>query len=77
MICPPDIQKLVREIMRAPHHLNALRAFEAAARHLSYVAAADELNVTPAAVGSLVRSLKQSSASSFFTVLRRAPHDWS
>jgi LysR family transcriptional regulator, glycine cleavage system transcriptional activator len=58
MICPPDIQKLVREIMRAPHHLNALRAFEAAARHLSYVAAADELNVTPAAVGSLVRSLE-------------------
>ncbi|WP_027584922.1 transcriptional regulator GcvA [Bradyrhizobium sp. Ai1a-2] len=44
--------------MRAPNHLNALRAFEAAARHLSYVAAADELNVTPAAVGSLVRTLE-------------------
>ncbi|WP_424630626.1 transcriptional regulator GcvA [Bradyrhizobium sp. SYSU BS000235] len=44
--------------MRAPNHLNALRAFEAAARHLSYVAAADELNVTPAAVGSLVRGLE-------------------
>ena len=27
--------------MRAPHHLNALRAFEAVARHLSYVAAAE------------------------------------
>ena len=45
--------------MRAPHHLNALRAFEAAARHLSYVAAADELNVTPAAVGQLVRALEE------------------
>src|SRR5215467_3211803 len=44
--------------MRAPNHLNALRAFEAAARHLSFVAAADELNVTPAAVGSLVRGLE-------------------
>jgi len=44
--------------MRAPSHLNALRAFEAAARHLSYVAAADELNVTPAAVGHLVRGLE-------------------
>src|SRR5262249_29154416 len=45
--------------MRAPNHLNALRAFEAAARHLSYVAAADELNVTPAAVGQLVRGLEE------------------
>jgi LysR family glycine cleavage system transcriptional activator len=45
--------------MRAPNHLNALRAFEAVARHLSYVAAADELNVTPAAVGQLVRGLEQ------------------
>ncbi|MDB5607134.1 MAG: transcriptional regulator, LysR family [Bradyrhizobium sp.] len=45
--------------MRAPNHLNGLRAFEAAARHLSYVAAADELNVTPAAVGHLVRGLEE------------------
>ena len=45
--------------MRAPNHLNALRAFEAAARHLSYTAAADELNVTPAAVGQLVRGLEE------------------
>lgn len=45
--------------MRAPNHLNALRAFEAAARHLSYVRAAEELHVTPAAVGQLVRSLEQ------------------
>jgi LysR family glycine cleavage system transcriptional activator len=45
--------------MRAPNNLNALRAFEAAARHLSYVRAAEELNVTPAAVGQLVRGLEQ------------------
>lgn len=45
--------------MRAPNHLNALRAFEAVARHSSYVAAAEELNVTPAAVGQLVRGLEE------------------
>jgi len=45
--------------MRAPNNLNALRAFEATARHLSYVLAADELNVTPAAVGQLVRGLEE------------------
>jgi len=45
--------------MRAPNHLNALRAFEAAARHRSYVRAAEELHVTPAAVGQLVRSLER------------------
>jgi LysR family glycine cleavage system transcriptional activator len=58
MIFAGGIEKLLRKFMRAPNHLNALRAFEAAARHLSYVAAADELNVTPAAVGSLVRTLE-------------------
>lgn len=45
--------------MRAPNHLNALRALEAVARHLSYVGAAEELNVTPAAIGSLVRGLEE------------------
>jgi LysR family glycine cleavage system transcriptional activator len=45
--------------MRAPNNLNALRAFESTARHLSYVRAADELNVTPAAVGQLVRGLEE------------------
>jgi LysR family glycine cleavage system transcriptional activator len=45
--------------MRAPTNLNALRAFEATARHLSYVRAADELNVTPAAVGQLARGLEE------------------
>ncbi|VVP71435.1 transcriptional regulator GcvA [Pseudomonas fluorescens] len=44
--------------MVAPVHLNALRAFEASARHQSFSAAAEELNVTPAAVGQLVRTLE-------------------
>lgn len=44
--------------MKAPIHLNALRAFEASARHQSFSDAADELHVTPAAVGQLVRTLE-------------------
>ena len=38
--------------------LNALRAFEAAARHLSFKRAAQELHVTPAAVGQQVKALE-------------------
>ena len=38
--------------------LNALRAFEAAARHLSMVRAAEELHVTPAAVSQQVKQLE-------------------
>ncbi|MEQ8319768.1 MAG: transcriptional regulator GcvA [Rhodospirillales bacterium] len=38
--------------------LNALRAFEAAARHLSFTRAADELNVTQAAVSHQVKALE-------------------
>src|SRR5690242_14886235 len=38
--------------------LNALRAFEAAARHLSFKLAAHELHVTPAAVGQHVKALE-------------------
>lgn len=44
--------------MKSPVHLNALRAFEVSARHQSFSAAAAELNVTPAAVGQLVRTLE-------------------
>ncbi|MDW5376423.1 LysR family transcriptional regulator [Halomonas sp. HP20-15] len=39
--------------------LNALRAFEAAARHLSFTQAAIELNVTQAAVSHQVKRLEQ------------------
>src|SRR6516225_903719 len=45
--------------MKSPFFLNALRAFEASARHQSFSSAAAELNVTPAAVGQLVRSLEE------------------
>lgn len=46
-----------------PHHrrlppLNALRAFEAAARHLSFSAAAEELNVTLSAISHQIRHLE-------------------
>ena len=44
--------------MRSIAHLNAQRAFEASARHQSFSLAAQELNVTPAAVGQLVRTLE-------------------
>ena len=37
--------------------LNGLRVLDAAARHLSFTKAADELAVTPAAVGQQIRAL--------------------
>ena len=39
--------------------LNALRAFEAAARHSSFALAAEELGVTPAAVSQQVKGLEE------------------
>ena len=45
--------------MRLPP-LNALRAFEVAARHLSLRKAAAELHVTPAAISHQIKSLEQS-----------------
>ena len=39
--------------------LNGLKAFEAAARHLSFTRAADELHVTQAAVSHQVKTLEQ------------------
>ncbi|KAB2688473.1 transcriptional regulator GcvA [Brucella tritici] len=45
--------------MKAPTHLNALRAFEASARHGSFSGAGSELNVSAAAVGQLVRGLEE------------------
>jgi LysR family glycine cleavage system transcriptional activator len=45
--------------MRGSYPLNALRAFEASARHLSFVLAGQELNVTPAAVSQQVKKLEE------------------
>lgn len=39
--------------------LNALKAFEAAGRHLSFSRAAEELHVTPAAVGHQIKALEE------------------
>ena len=52
--------------------LNALRAFEAAARHLSLTRAAEELHVTPAAVGHQVKVLEQHLGAPLFARLNRA-----
>ena len=43
---------------RAPVPLNALKAFEAAARHLSFTRAAEELHVTQAAISHQVKALE-------------------
>lgn len=50
--------------------LNALRAFEAAARHGGFVAAAAELGVTPAAISQQVKGLEAQLDTALF---RRAP----
>ena len=52
--------------------LNALRAFEAAGRHLSFTKAAAELNVTPAAVSHQVKALEDLIEVSLFRRLTRA-----
>lgn len=45
--------------MRRLPHVTWLRAFEAAARHSSFAAAADELNLTPAAVSQQIKLLEE------------------
>ena len=52
--------------------LNALRAFEAAARHLSFKNAARELHVTPGAVSHHVKQLEDSLGIPLFRRLTRA-----
>lgn len=51
--------------------LNSLRAFEAAARHLSFKVAASELGVTAGAVSQQVKKLENSLD---VTLFRRLPH---
>ncbi len=52
--------------------LNALRAFEAAARHLSFTRAAEELNVTQAAISHQVKGLEERLGVVLFRRLNRA-----
>lgn len=52
--------------------LTALRAFEAAARHMSFAMAAAELNVTPAALSFQIKSLEDHLGQPVFHRLNRA-----
>jgi LysR family transcriptional regulator, glycine cleavage system transcriptional activator len=52
--------------------LNGLRSFEAAARHLSFTRAADELCVTPGAVSQQVKSLEGALGIALFRRLPRS-----
>ncbi|MEO0427194.1 MAG: transcriptional regulator GcvA [Pseudomonadota bacterium] len=52
--------------------LTALRAFEAAARHMSFAKAAEELHVTPAALSYQIKSLEEHLEIELFRRLNRA-----
>jgi LysR family glycine cleavage system transcriptional activator len=52
--------------------LTALRAFDAAARHMSFARAAAELNVTPAALSFQIKSLEDHLGAPLFRRLNRA-----
>lgn len=61
--------------MARRHHdlptLTSLAAFEAAARHLSFKDAADELNVTPGAVSRQVKALEEDVGQTLFQRIHR------
>jgi LysR family glycine cleavage system transcriptional activator len=57
-------------VRRLPN-LNQIRAFEAAARHLSFKDAADELHVTHAAVSHQIKALEEMLGQKLFTRLTR------
>lgn len=57
--------------MAGPLPLNALNAFEVAARHESFSKAAEELNVTPAAVSQQIRMLEDLMGVQLFHRLNR------
>ncbi|WP_323784827.1 transcriptional regulator GcvA [Thalassovita sp.] len=52
--------------------LTALRAFESAARHMSFAKAAEELHVTPAALSFQIKALEQHLGAPLFVRLNRA-----
>ena len=52
--------------------LNALRAFEAAARHLSFTKAAEELHVTPAAISHQIEALEDYCGAPLFRRMTRS-----
>lgn len=57
---------------RRLYPLNALRAFESSARHLSFVKAAEELSVTPAAISHQAKKLEEFLGLSLFRRLPRS-----
>ena len=66
-----DERLLERRAVKRTHlPLNGLRVFDAAARHLSFTRAADELAVTPAAVGQQIRALEDTLG---LVLFRRTP----
>lgn len=58
-ICELHLTYRGLEMKRALLPLNALRAFDAAARHLSFKKAAEEISVTPAAISQQIRTLEE------------------
>jgi len=52
--------------------LQALKAFDAAARHLNFTRAAQELNVTPAAISHQIKELEEQTGVSLFTRTSRS-----
>jgi LysR family glycine cleavage system transcriptional activator len=64
------MDRKTNQILRLPP-LNALRAFEVAARHLSFAMAAKELHVTPAAISHQVKGLEEHLGHRLFRRLKR------
>lgn len=58
--------------MRQIPPVNAIRAFEAASRHMQFQAAAEELGVTPAALSYQIRQLEEQLGVKLFNRLNRA-----
>ncbi len=58
--------------MRKIPPVNAIRAFEAACRHMQFQAAAEELSVTPAALSYQIRQLEEQLGLKLFHRLNRA-----
>ena len=61
MIChvPHDLNFMLRDCAMMLPSLSGLRAFEAAARHMSFTLAAAELNVTQTAISHQIRRLEE------------------
>ncbi len=69
--CHKTVENLLVIAMAALPPLNALRAFEASARHLNFRRAADELGVTQGAVAQQVRGLEARLAEKLFDRMPR------